>query len=554
MKTSGFSSLKMKNSLILIGVMIPLLAIFLTFDVIQQSEALRNALTARGIILAQTGATFVSKVLSDAVKHGVLTQEEIFDKNYIPIPNTNPQKYNTKYDAYTDDNLREVIDSFLKDKVIVYATAVDTNGYLPTHNSIFSQVGKGLNFDRSKRIFDDLVANAANRNQKPYLFQQYNRDTGEIMWDISSPIYVDGRRWGTFRIGFSIEETEKQIAALVQQELLAGLVFTLALILLAVYISNRISNPVKLLVEEANRVAEGDLSLSELPTGSRDEVGRLLHSFGRMVIKLRDLVEKSRYSTRMIAAYTRDLLQNTENATGTVNTVATKMTQVTEAMNKLTEGAERVIETSHRVSENLAEAEVNAGEFIDSMEMSKNAMYVAQDVVKELEAQVEKVGSVVQVVNILAEQSGLMAQKAAREAEFACNMESDFGNLAADVQNRAVEAAETTREVLELCQAVKTHAKLASGALENHRQVIIKGIQVARLSANSLTAIVSDLRSLTGLTKEVLQSSRELIGGVKNVNLDVEAQAALVKRFVDAAGTLEQVVDELQETLNNLKV
>ncbi|MHB8171885.1 MAG: methyl-accepting chemotaxis protein [Thermincolia bacterium] len=554
MKTSGVSSLKIKNSLILIGVMIPLLAIFLTYDVIQQSEALRKALTERGIILAQTGATSTGKVLGDAVKYGILTQEQIFDKNYQPIPNTNPQKYHTKYDTYTDDNLREIEDSFLKDKVIVYAVAVDTSGYLPTHNSIFSQVGKGLNLDRSKRIFDDSVGNAAARNTTPYLFQQYNRDTGEIMWDISSPIYVNGRHWGAFRIGFSIEETEKQIAALVQQEIFAGVIFTTALILLAVFISNRISNPVKLLVEEANRVAEGDLSLSELPAGSKDEVGRLLHSFSRMVVKLRDLVEKTRYSSRLIANYTRDLLHNTESATGTVNNVAIKMAKVTEAMKKLTEGAERVIETSHRASENLAEAEANAGEFMESMEMSKNAMYVAQDVVKGLEDQVEKVGSVIQVVNILAEQAGLMAQKAVKEAEYACDRENDFVNMANDVQNRAVEAADTTREVLELCHSVKAHAKHASGALENHRQVIIKGIQVARLSAKSVSAIVSDLRSLTGMAKEVVQSSRELIDGVKNVNLDVETQAALVKRFVEAAGTLEQVVDELQETLNNLKV
>jgi len=32
--------------------------------------------------------------------------------------------------------------------------------------------------------------------------QTYKRDTGEVMHDLSVPIYVDGKHWGGFRIGY----------------------------------------------------------------------------------------------------------------------------------------------------------------------------------------------------------------------------------------------------------------------------------------------------------------------------------------------------------------
>jgi hypothetical protein len=32
--------------------------------------------------------------------------------------------------------------------------------------------------------------------------QVYERDTGEKMWDISLPVYVEGRHWGAFRLGY----------------------------------------------------------------------------------------------------------------------------------------------------------------------------------------------------------------------------------------------------------------------------------------------------------------------------------------------------------------
>lgn len=554
MQTSRFTSLKTKNSLILISVMVPLTVLFLTYSIYQQSDALRRALTERGIILAQTGAVATGKLLSDAIKYGKLTENQVFDKNYKLIPNTTPQRYHTQYDAYTDENFRVILDSFLKDNVVVYAAPTDLNGYLPTHNTKFSQQGKGRNLDRSKRIYDDEVANIAVRNTKPYLLQEYNRDTGEVVWDLSSPVYVNGRHWGVFRVGISIEETNKQIAAARNRNIFYGSILTLAMVFLSISISNRISNPVKMLEEEANRIARGDLSLSNLVTDARDEVGSLMRSFVNMIIKLRDLAEKTMYSTKLIATYTRDLVQNTEEAAETAETVKTKMELAAETIQILEADTEHIVTTSKKASENLAEAESSSGQFLESMEKSKDAMFVAHDVIRELESQVEKVGSVIQVVSILADQAGQLARKAAKEARNFCTPESDFSDLAAEIQNRATDAAGTTQEITELFQTVRDQARQASGALEDHRQVILKGITVARLSYKSLTTIIGDLQKLADLTKGVLSNSKVLVDGVRSINAEVETQTALVGRFTDAAGTLEQVVDELQETLNMLKV
>ena len=37
---------------------------------------------------------------------------------------------------------------------------------------------------------------------EPLLLQTYMRDTGEILNDLSMPIYVDGKHWGAFIMGF----------------------------------------------------------------------------------------------------------------------------------------------------------------------------------------------------------------------------------------------------------------------------------------------------------------------------------------------------------------
>ena len=83
--------------------MVPLIVGFMAYDLNRQTSSMREAITKRGIILALTGAEMTGKILSDALEKGQLTEEQLFDNNYQPIPNTSPQKYHTAYDAYTDD-------------------------------------------------------------------------------------------------------------------------------------------------------------------------------------------------------------------------------------------------------------------------------------------------------------------------------------------------------------------------------------------------------------------------------------------------------------------
>ncbi len=139
---------------------------------------------------------------------GHLTMAQLFDTFYIPIPGTDPQKFHTQYDELTDGVLRPILDKYLNsDSRFIFVVAVDRNGYLPTHNSKYSKPMTDDNdyntkWNRTKRIFNDRTGLAAARNKDAYLLQRYSRDTGEIMTDLSVPIFIKNRHWGAIRIGY----------------------------------------------------------------------------------------------------------------------------------------------------------------------------------------------------------------------------------------------------------------------------------------------------------------------------------------------------------------
>jgi len=156
----------------------------------------------------------VSALFEQAVSSGAMSLTDLFDENYAPIAGTDPLQHMTRFTRHTDRLLPPIQEAMLDvDPRVTFCAAIDRNGYLPTHNHIYSQpqssdpVWNAGNC-RNRRIFNDRTGLAAGRNTKPFLLQTYRRDMGggsfTLMKDLSAPIIVNGRHWGGLRIGFKI--------------------------------------------------------------------------------------------------------------------------------------------------------------------------------------------------------------------------------------------------------------------------------------------------------------------------------------------------------------
>ena len=172
---------------------------------------------SRFIDLAVDSAGAISQTFDDALAAGKITQDALFDADYQPIGGTDPQQVMTRFTAFTDEVLPPIQEGICElDPRIVFAACVDTNGYLPTHNLVFSKpqsddpVWNAANC-RNRRIFDDPAGNRAAKNELPVLLQTYRRDMGGgtfvIMKELDAPIHAGGRRWGTLRLAYKLTNT-----------------------------------------------------------------------------------------------------------------------------------------------------------------------------------------------------------------------------------------------------------------------------------------------------------------------------------------------------------
>ena len=164
---------------------------------------------------AQQAAKTMAGIFEKAIAAGQITQADLFDRDYQPIPGSNPQQHMTRFTEFTDRVLTDLQEATLiEDDRQIFCAAINVDGYLPTHNKKFSQPQGSHSawnaaHSRNRRIFNDRVGAAAGANTKPVLLQTYRRDMGGgefmMMKDVSAPIYVNGRHWGGFRMGYRID-------------------------------------------------------------------------------------------------------------------------------------------------------------------------------------------------------------------------------------------------------------------------------------------------------------------------------------------------------------
>ncbi len=555
------------------------LGLLMTFYTVYQVQNVREQveadLTAKGFALAKSAAQGLGALMENDIKNGVITEEKLFDRNYKMFqdaPEPNKRKYHAAFDDYTDKHWQKYVDSFLVDEDVVFAIPVAysgnaaTEGYLPTHNTKYK--------DRSKRIFNDETGAGAARTDKERK-HIYKRDTGETMWDMSYPIYVNGKHWGGYRVAISIVRAEAKVAEN-RQNIIVIMAGILTIMVGLLFIISRlvIGIPLRRVLLAVENLASGQGDLTQrLPESSEDELGMLARYFNRFMSQIHDMVQNVVMSINQVTGTSDQLSDNANEVaragqhvaesistlvegnsvqekevqnTGqiikqfstsinqiaggaheqadNVNQTSLIIGQMAVSINDVAANAQAVAEAAQQASEVADKGESAVERTVSGMERIKNSVFESAVKIRELGEQSQKIGEIVQVIDDIAEQTNLLALNAAIEAARAGEHGKGFAVVADEVRKLAERSSKATKEIADLINSIRKDTEVAVKAMEHGTKEVGEGVQLAHDAGAALAEIMQvvgktyeQVQTISSAAREMADSSSSVVTAIDNV-------------------------------------
>jgi len=194
--------------------------------------------------------------------------------------------------------------------------------------------------EKQGMILTDEVSERAVKAKEPLIQSTLSEENKTRILDISIPVYIkeSQEKWGTIRIGLSLERMRGEILKTRLNLLLLGLFAIVLGILGSIFFARRITQPISRLVETTVSAAEGNLD-QIIDIRTRDEIEELGKNFNHMIEQIRlhrnELENRLREITSL-KAYTDNILSSMTNGLITID--------LDEKIVTLNEMAEKILE------------------------------------------------------------------------------------------------------------------------------------------------------------------------------------------------------------------
>ena len=146
-------------------------------------------------------------------------------------------------------------------------------------------------------------------------------ETGKLRV-LTQPVVVDGTRIGTFRVADPLTSVDQALASLRNRFIVVGLGALLLSVVIAIWLANVISRPLRRMAAVASAVDSGDLS-HRIDYSGEDEVGVLAEAFNHMLDRLeegfrlqRDFVSDASHELRSPLTVLRGRIEQLADHTG----------------------------------------------------------------------------------------------------------------------------------------------------------------------------------------------------------------------------------------------
>jgi methyl-accepting chemotaxis protein len=340
-------------------------------------------------------------------------------------------------------------------------------------------------------------------------------------------------------ISIPISEFYKNSNSLIKVLYVVIIFLTLSLTLIALFLSDNLSKPLKDISIKIKKLEEGNLNV-KFESNRKDEIGIIQEALNNLTSKLNSILLNTQSSSKKIDSISSKIAESNEDFSKRILSDSSKIEQISATTEELTASFDLTAENANQ-SINIAK------KTIEMTEKSKINMDKTVKSVSELGKISTKISEIMNFINKVAFQTNLLAVNASVEAARVGKEGSGFAVVASEIRSLSRKISEYSLEIGKLLTTNQMTVNEVNDATKNVKK-----------SFETMEEYTTDLVDKSnGISLAVVEQSdaiRQIADAIIDMSASMQSNTEIIENISKIVQTLKDEANLLNSMTANYKL